>query len=353
METITVKPGILRNNTPETQAALEYFGLSNHSTVEDLEAAKFKMNTLNPIKDLEADKFKMSTLNPFKDLATLKNYNTALDFLMYSDKDFDSYKAKYMQAFKQKFYQVPKKFEGADALNLAIMDVIDTLSTYESGLSKEESEEDFKIGVQLFYKEYQAKAEKVVHEFLKYLNKQNAVDLTLVNKEVEKNIKGSLVDKSIYSTVNSCKKQVQSNTENKNKLRRVFRNKYLYQLDCYFKNKDYEEMLAPYYDDIDAFITKLSSKINAMIRPLIILNEADIEKNYEMICDEIEDVVENYGDRIEDTISKDVTKMIKKVANDDIKSQLVAKLHFADSLESYREIYNIAAKNQGNNLQSR
>ena len=70
-------------------------------------------------------------------------------------------------------------------------------------------------------------------------------------------------------------------------------------------------MLAPYYDDIDAFITTLSSKINAMIRPLIILNEADIATNYKDICDEIEETVDKYGDRIEATISKDATKMIK------------------------------------------
>ena len=94
-------------------------------------------------------------------------------------------------------------------------------------------------------------------------------------------------------------------------------------------------------------------KCNLDKRINIILDAKDVEEEYANICNEIQETVEMFGDRIDDTIVRDLKDMIKKVASHQVRETLEHKLHFADTIESYKEIYDIATREQGNNLQNR
>ena len=328
---------ILRINTAEVSEALKYFDLPVKCNVEQLEAAKFTKSSLNPIKKLTTD----------------KHYKNLLDFVMYSNKNFFAYKDEFLKGFKQKFYKLPSKFPNNDALNNDIADIIKTIKFYYEGLAKDKQEDDFKIGMHMFYVEYQSRVEKFLKDYLDYLNGYSAIDLSSTLNEIEQQVKANTIDMSVYDLCVLCNEKLATANNNKNKLRKLFKSKYLYQLDCYFKDEEYQELLEPYYEEIDKFINELSIRIDKLVNSVVILDAKDVEEEYANICDEIQETVEMFGDRIDDTIVRNLKEMIKKVASNKVRETLEHKLHFADTIESYKEIYDIATREQGNNLQNR
>ena len=324
---------ILRIKDEKTKKALKYFGLDNHFTIEELEAAKYKMNK----------QYFPLFFN------TEANYKKLLDYGMYSNKNFFAYRDEFIRSFQEKYNQLPSA-NNSQLLEKDLASIRKEISEFIKYASKESNEKNFEDGIKLFYEDYIKKGKRFISDYLVHNGEIRSIDL---RNELQKSAIKMLLDMPLKELVQRLNAAIKINYKNQTKLQTLLNTEFLSKVESKYRKSKYSEMYNQHSDMIDYFISILKDKIKEKVAETTVLTNKDVHESFQQIVEDLNDELNEFNENLGFFVHDDVERQVKKSNNKEAKQALIDSFYDELSLEDYGKLYDMTKPKQPSNLPKR
>ena len=294
----------------DLQDCLEYFDLKLNYTLVDLETSKYLL--LNSKKD---DKEKI--LNVYDILYKLK----IRDLSRKNDRpEMDLYKVNYNYAFRRKYQEFPSKFRNANDLNASVEDVQKLVDEHPYNIDKSATLEEISMVNNAFFNNYGDYSSKSILEYAKALNVRNnnrgediVNDVAISTASDDSIVKYSLKD--MFEKFNDkILKGFSSNSYKKIMLNQL--KGYFDDIENYYNNPNYINILQAYKTDINSFIDIKYEEYANKINKYVVKDENQAARYIQDDLNSLQIDVKDFSNKIFKKVYKDTLNYLdEKIAS--------------------------------------